>query len=275
MKNKKKILALLLACALLFVAGCTKAEEPAKPAETAEEENRDASDDSGIGEWEVTEPQTPDYSEYNAKAEEAYLAAVQTFVDMGTLPGSDVVVPVEGYGHDEWDNLYAICDLDEDGKLELVIRAADSIMASMQENVYAYNEETGEVSEILVAFPVCKYYDTHAIESGWSHGTGMETDDFWPFNAFVYDEENDNYYFYGSVSQYTLEVLTLREKADEFPADVDEDGNGIVYEIINGDDAPFYADDAIYQEWRSGVFGDNAPVDLPWHNVDELVHPNE
>ena len=47
------------------------------------------------------------------------------------------------------------------------------------------------------------------------------------------------------------------------------------YEIINGDDAPFYADDAIYQEWRSGVFGDNAPVDLPWHNVDELVHPNE
>ncbi len=270
MKNKKKILALLLACALLFVAGCTKAEEPAEPAE-----DRDASDDSGIGEWEVTEPETPDYSEYNAKAEEAYLAAVQTFVDMGTLPGSDAVIPVEGYGHDEWDNLYAICDLDGDGKLELVIRAADSIMASMQENVYVYNEETGEVTDVLIAFPVCKYYDTKAIESGWSHGTGMETDDFWPFNAFVYDEENDNYYFYGSVSQYTLVVMTLMEKADEFPADVDEDGNGIVYEIINGDDAPFYADDAIYQEWRSGVFGDNAPVDLPWHNVDELVHPNE
>ena len=51
MTNKKKILALLLACALLFVAGCTKAEEPAEPAE-----DRDASDDSGTGEWEVTEP---------------------------------------------------------------------------------------------------------------------------------------------------------------------------------------------------------------------------
>ena len=47
MKNKKKILALLLACALLFAAGCTKAED------------RDASDDSGIGEWGMTEPKTP------------------------------------------------------------------------------------------------------------------------------------------------------------------------------------------------------------------------
>ncbi|MBR3718950.1 MAG: hypothetical protein IKN20_03695 [Firmicutes bacterium] len=274
--KSKKILAMLLTAAMLFAAGCTKAEEPAEPAEAAGTEDRAAEEAEGSGAGDAAvEPMADEYGAYNAKAEEAYLAAVQTFADMGTLPGSDVEIPTEGYGHDEWDNLYAICDLDEDGKLELLIRVADTIMASSQENVYTYNEETGEVEEALVAFPVCNYYDTHAIESGWSHGTGMETDDFWPFNAFVYDKENDSYYFYGSVSQYTLEILTLMEKADEFPADVDEDGNGVVYEIINGDDAPFYADDAIYQEWRSGVFGDNAPLDLPWTPIADLVHPNE
>ena len=136
-------------------------------------------------------------------------------------------------------------------------------------------------SEVLLKIvPDYEVWTGEAGNKDWSNDENWRRADFdelYGGNGILLsaNEEDDNYYFYGSVSQYTLEVMTLMEKADEFPADVDEDGNGIVYEIINGDDAPFYADDAIYQEWRSGVFGDNAPIDLPWHNVDELVHPNE
>ena len=273
MKNTKKILALLMVLALLFAAGCTNGEEPIEPAETAETEDRSAEDASGSGAAE--QPAADEFAGHNAKAEEAYLRALEDVVTQGMLPGG-TTFDVLGYGEGDWTNRYAICDIDGDGKNELIIRIADTIMASITENIYSYDEEGDAILQELWACPVCQYYnDGLAVESGWSHGTGMETGDFWPFNAFVYDPETDTYELAGFASQYTLERMQEMGREAEFPADADEDCNGIVYQISNGEDELFFADDTVYQEWREGIFGTGDPIDLPWHELSELAHPNE
>ena len=263
------MLILLLALAMVFTTACTSAEEPAQPAE--------APDASGNGaeteQQQPEQPEQPDYSEYNAKAEEVYLYHLDHFVATGELPGGQMV-EVLGYGEGDWTNRYAICDIDGDGRNELIIRIADTIMASITENIYAYDEEGDALIEELWASPVCYYYkDGLAIESGWSHGTGAENDDFWPYNAFVYEPETDIYILAGFASQYDLSVMKEKGWEDQFSAEADADGNGIVYDLSDGENLRT-VDDAEYEAWRSEVLGTGDPVELPWIPMSELVHPN-
>ena len=273
--KSKKILALLLAAAMLFAAGCTKAEEPAELAEAAGTEDRAAEEAEGSGAGDAAvEPMADEYGAYNDKAEEVYLYYLDRFATTGEMPDG-TEIEVLGYGEGDWTNRYAICDIDGDGKNELIIRIADTIMASITENIYAYDEEGDALLEELWASPVCKYYkDGLAVESGWSHGTGAENEDFWPFNAFVYDPETDTYELAGFASQYDLSVMKEREWDDRFPAEADKNGNGIVYDLSDGEDLQT-VDDDVYQAWRDSVLGTGTPIDLPWHDISELVHPNE
>ena len=208
-RNLKIILALLLALALVFCAACTKDEPAQEPQEGTETENRDNPDATGSGAAQPEPEPAPDpYAEYNADAEKAFRQVVQNYVVLGELPGFDQDIPYSEYADGEWTDMYAILDIDGDGKNELLLRIAQTIMASMQENIYAYDQETGEVVQELWAFPICTYLcGGTAIQSGWSHGTGAEGPDFWPFNVFQYNAETDEYDLDGYCAQACLEAM--------------------------------------------------------------------
>ncbi|MBQ3660664.1 MAG: hypothetical protein IJQ41_05270 [Firmicutes bacterium] len=276
-RNLKIILALLLALALVFCAACTKDEPAQEPQEGTETENRDNPDATGSGAAPSEPEPAPDpYAEYNAEAEKAFLQVVQNYVVLGELPGFDQDIPYSEYADGEWTNMYAILDIDGDGRNELVLRIAQTIMASMQENIYAYDEETGEIVQELWAFPLCTYLRGGlAIQSGWSHGTGAEGPDFWPFNVFYYNEETDEYDLDGYCAQISLEAMKEIGWEDRFPAEYDKDGDGIIYEISNETTGDLeWVDEDGYQFWYNNLFGDEPPLDIPWKTLDEFVHPN-
>ena len=266
-RDLKLILVLLLAFAFVFSTACTSgSNEPAPepspaPAPAPEPE---------------PEPEpAPDYTAYNEAADRAYLDAVQTYVDLGTLPGSEESIPYSEYGDGDWTDRYAIFDLDGDGKDELVVRIAQTIMASIQENIYSYNEETGELEQLLWACPLCEYYrDGMAVKSDWSHGEGTEADNFWPYNAYLYDSNTGKYELAGYVSQYYLPAMIERGWDDQFPAEADEDGDGIVYVISDGVNSPEFVDEGEYMEWYSEIFTWAPPMEIPWQQMEDLVHPN-
>ena len=268
--NKKLmiLLSLLLTVALVFTA-CTSGQEPQQPEPQAPEQPEQPEPEP--------EPEpVSEYAEYNAKAEEAYREALQTFVVLGTLPGSEEAISYSEYADGEWTDMYAIMDIDGDGKDELVIRVAQTIMASMQENIYAYDEEAGEMVQELWAYPLCEYYrGGSAIQSGWSHGTGAEGPDFWPFNFFFYNAETDTYDFDGYCSQFCLDAMKEMGWDDRFPAEYDKDGDGIIYEISNETTGDLeWVDEEQYQFWYNNLFGDEPPLDMQWNTMDEFVHPN-
>ena len=258
--NKKAILALLLALTMLLCAACSGGEEPAE--EPAGEPAGEPA--------ETEEPEVPDFTEYNALAKESYLFCVEEFKQTKTLPNGREI-DVFGYGYDDWTNRYAIYDIDRDGKDELILRIADTDMASTGEFIYAYDEEGDALIEELWASPICNYYnDGLTITSYWSHGSGWAPDGFWPFNAFVYDPETDVYEFIGFADACSLDLMTELEVQDQFPAEADEDGNGIVYTLSDeskggsaGD-----VDDSVYLEWVAPIFGDGSKVDLPWVEIE-------
>ena len=281
-RNCKTLIALLLILALTLLTACTSGQEPQQPEPAAPEQEaqRDDPDTSGGGAGQP-EPQTEpepasEYAEYNAAAEKAYREALQTFVDLGTLPGTEEFISYSEYADGEWTNMYAIMDIDGDGKDELVWRVAQTIMASMQENIYSYDEETGELVMELGAFPTCEYYrEGLAVQSGWSHGTGAEGPDFWPFNVFYYNEETDTYDYCGYCAQACLEAMQEMGWADRFPAEYDLDGDGIIYEISNETTGDLeWVDEDSYQFWFNNMFSSEPPVTMPWNTMDEFVHPN-
>jgi hypothetical protein len=274
-RDLKILLVLILTLSLVFCAACTKDEPAQEPQEGTETENRDDPDASGSGAAQP-EPAPDPYAEYNAAAEKAYRQVVQTYVDLGELPGFDQDIPYSEYADGEWTDMYAILDIDGDGKNELVLRIAQTIMASMQENIYAYDEETGEIVQELWAFPICTYLcGGTAIQSGWSHGTGAEGPDFWPFNVFNYNEETDAYDLNGYCAQFSLEAMKEMGWEDRFPAEYDKDGDGVIYEISNETTGDLeWVDEDGYQFWYNNLFGDEPPLDIPWKTLDEFLHPN-
>ena len=268
-RDLKILLVLLLALTLAFSTACTSGQggpqpEPSPAPEPAPQPEPEP------------EPAPDPYAEYNAEAEKAFRQVVQTYVDMGELPGFEQDIPYSEYADGEWTDMYAILDIDGDGKNELLLRIAQTIMASMQENIYAYDEETGEIVQELWAFPLCTYLcDGLAIQSGWSHGTGAEGPDFWPFNVFQYNSETDLYDLDGYCAQFSLEAMKEMGWEDRFPAEYDKDGDGVIYEISNETTGDLeWVDEDGYQFWYNNLFGDEPPLDIPWKTLDEFVHPN-
>lgn len=268
-KNRKIFLVLLLTLALLFMAACTSAspEPQTEPEPQAEPEPQTEP---------VPQPEPDPLEAYNAAAEAAFRVALQTYVDLGTLPGDEEGVPYSEYADGDWSDRYAILDVDGDGRDELVWRVAQTIMACVQENIYAYDEETGELSQEMGACPVCQYYrDGQAVTSGWSHATGMEGPDFWPFNVYVYNAETDAYEFIGYCAQASLEAMKQMGWEERFPAEADLDGDGIVYEISNETTGNLdWVDEDGYRFWFENIFGTQGPMEMPWNSLDEFLHPN-
>ena len=97
MKNCRILIVSLLILALVFTTACTKSGQPAEPSEpeqTAERENPDTSGSGAAQPEPQPEPEpASEYAEYNAEAEKAYREALQTFVDLGTLPGDEEAIP--------------------------------------------------------------------------------------------------------------------------------------------------------------------------------------
>ena len=276
-KHLKIILVLLLALALVLCTACTKEEPVQEPQEGTETTDREDPDASGSGAAQPEPAPEPDpYEAYNAEAEKAYRQLLQTYVVLGELPGYDQDIPYSEYADGEWTDMYAILDIDGDGKNELVLRIAQTIMASMQENIYAYDEATGEIVQELWAFPICTYLrDGQSIQSGWSHGTGAEGPDFWPFNVFFYNAETDTYELDGYCAQISLEAMKEMGWEDRFPTEYDKDGDGIIYEISNETTGDLeWVDEDGYQFWYNNLFGQDPPMELPWNTLDEFVHPN-
>ena len=270
--NKKLLIffSLFLAFALILTA-CTSGQEPQQPEQPEQPEQTEPEPQP------EPEPEpVSEFAAYNEAAEKAYREALQTYVDLGTLPGYEESIPYSEYADGEWTDLYAIMDIDGDGKDELVWRVAQTIMASMQENIYSYDEETGELVQEMGAFPVCAYYRGGlAVQSGWSHGTGMEGPDFWPFNVFVYSEETDTYEYCGYCAQACLDAMKEMGNEDQFPAEADLDGDGIIYEITNETTGDLnWVDEDGYQFWLQNMFSSEPPVEMPWKTLDEFVHPN-
>ena len=167
---------------------------------------------------------------------------------------------------------FAICDVNGDGKNELITQRNNIYMAGQAERVY-----DADGNELLWDFTRNAYYDNGYVTAGWSHNQGVSGDRLWPYTLYRYDSSAGKYVLEASVDGWDKSIrdtyLSYDETIIPFPEDVDKDGDGFIYYIITEDGgyAPVYGepmDYADYALWVARYQGANR-VDVTYYPLTE------
>lgn len=164
------------------------------------------------------------------------------------------------------DNKFAVCDIDQDGKDELIIQYTTTYMAGMVELIYDYDKESDTVRTELVEFPAIIFYDNGVIEAGLSHNQGL-AGDFWPYNLYQYEPDSDAYIMVGMIDAWDMSYAEKDFNGNPFPEEIDADGDGIVYYIITDGTYGTPVDLEEYNQWRRSYVGEAKEVDVPYLNL--------
>lgn len=149
---------------------------------------------------------------------------------------------------------FAICDVNGDGKNELITQRNNTYMAGQAERVY-----DADGNELLWDFTRNAYYDNGYVTAGWSHNQGVSGDKLWPYTLCRYDGSAGKYVPEASVDGWDKSIrdtyLSYDETTIPFPDDVDKDGDGFVYYIIEEDGgyAPVYGEPMDYADYALWV----------------------
>ena len=171
------------------------------------------------------------------------------------------------------DNMFAVYDIDADGREELIVFYTTTYTAGMVEIIYDYDSGTGDVREEFLAYPMRTYYDNGIVEVEASHNQGLASDggadgNFWPYSLYRYDPETDAYVSLASVDAWSRGFREEDYDGNPFPQEVDADGDGVVYYVAtegNEPEAPM--DGAEYDQWRDSCLKGAEPIQVPYVNL--------
>ena len=252
------LLAMALALSLTACGGSQSEEESQTPINPAKE---------------ITEYSEPDayvrpriYALEADSPEEAYAKVLWFAYQYGRLPGEDSGQFDYFYSIGAAANSYAIYDVDGDSR--------DELLLSFPSTTYVWEYRDSVLYEELCALTYgLIFYDNNVVHVDWSHSQGFAGENFWPYFLYAYNGETDLYDCIGDVDAWDINCY-----ADGFPADIDQDGDGMVYYLLrNGEDRytgdydeyghPIKkppVDGPEYEAWRDSVLRDAQPMDIPW-----------
>ena len=254
MKKIRYIICVAMAAIMLLAAaGCQNGsgETAAEPAST-EEPSAEA---------------PADQSEYAAKADEAYKAAVEKLVNDKVLPnGEDTGFEADSFFGDMDENKYAIADVDSDGKDELIISFTTAPVAGEVEQVYGYNDTDGTLKLKLNEFPLVTYYTNGIAEVGWSHNQGWAGERLWPYSLFFYNADKDEYEIRYSIDAWDKTLADKDADGNPYPADIDKENAGYVVILTEGTETR-YISASEYETWRSDTLGGAQKIEVEYKPV--------
>lgn len=131
-------------------------------------------------------------------------------------------------------NCFAILDVDNDGRQELIFNFNESYMGAMCEVVYDYDAETDTLHEELAEWVSTEYYHGGLVKVEMSHNHGRDPEGrgVWPYMVYRYDEEQDSYRLL-----YTVDGWDGQINGEGFPDELDADGDKLLYCITAEDES--------------------------------------
>lgn len=198
--------------------------------------------------------------------DKAYLEALGDLLFYNQLPigqeAEDISVTVH----------FAIQDIDGDGRDELLIDYQGSMMATIQEMVYDYDESKKELYREIRDFPDILFYANGFARADWSHNHTRS--DFWPYNLYWYDSGADQYELAYVVTAWDKELSETDSEGNSFPNEADISGTGRVYLIEDQRTGEVLKpmDVTEYDKWYADLMGESAPeeITIGWQLLDEV-----
>lgn len=164
-------------------------------------------------------------------------------------------------------NQFGVCDVDGDGREELLLAYSTAMAADQGTYVLDYRADT---DTLLLQSPDRfgldpLFYENGAVLSPWSHNQGFGGR-FWPYDVYRYDPQTDGYTSAGSADAWDREISDQNSDFPAFPEDLDVSGSGFLY-YLDGDDTP--VDEAVYLRWLEGHTGGTGPLPVEWFALTE------
>lgn len=202
----------------------------------------------------------PRFSE-DDKINEAYYNAIKTLDTTGFLPDGRYCF----WYYDEPENYLetkeklggfgiAVCDVDVDGKKEMLIGLRKELSEPYGVLIYRYNEEQRKF-EVENGFSSrINFYNNGYVEEYWT----MPNYDQPAFTIYQYNPTLDTF-----EKMFWINGIEDVEIDDYFPTEQDLDGNGKGY-IMSVDGKETYVDDAAYQKMMEQYIDLNKRIDVEW-----------
>ena len=202
----------------------------------------------------------PRFSEED-KINEAYYNAIKTLDTTGFLPDGRYCF----WYYDEPENYLetkeklggfgiAVCDVDVDGKKEMLIGLRKELSEPYGVLIYRYNEEQRKF-EVENGFSYrINFYNNGYVEEYWT----MPNYDQPAFTIYQYNPALDTFekmFWINGIEDVGID--------DYFPTEQDLDGNGKGY-IMSVDGKETYVDDAAYQKMMEQYIDLNKRIDVEW-----------
>ena len=196
----------------------------------------------------------------------AYAAALENLIQNHIFPDG-AVAELSGSG-DMAQNQFALYDVDNDGKEELLLMFTNTYMASKAGYVFAYDAETKKLKTELCEFPMLTFYDNGTIKAVWSHNQGLGGD-FWPYNLYQYAPDSDSYVLVGRVDAWDKNLTETDNQKNPFPSDIDKSGTGFVYYIMEDGqyDNTHPVDASEYNAWVNGYIGNASEINIQYKDL--------
>ena len=208
----------------------------------------------------------PRFSE-NDKINEVYYNAIKTLDTTGFLPDGNYCF----WYYDEPENYLetkeklggfgiAVCDVDVDGKKEMLIGLRKELSEPYGVLIYRYNEEQRKF-EVENGFSSrINFYNNGYVEEYWT----MPNYDQPAFTIYQYNPALDTFekmFWINGIEDVGID--------DYFPTEQDLDGNGKGY-IMSVDGKETYVDDAAYQKMMEQYIDLNKRIDVEWVDLFQM-----
>ena len=198
----------------------------------------------------------------------AYLNAIRTFADQRTFPDGMAVGDVlEDSVFRE--NQFAVCDIDGDGRAELLFKFQNGYMAECIERIYDYDASAGRLREELSLAPYTVYYTGGVIQENASHNHSCDYE-FWPYDLWRYDAASDTYSVGANVVGWNKSEYPTDYNGNPFPDENDLDGDGEVFTITLANGKSTTTDISTLNSWRSRVLKGCVEMQVPWTSLDSV-----
>lgn len=208
----------------------------------------------------------PRFSE-DDKINETYYHAIKTLDTTGFLPDGNYCF----WYYDEPENYLetkeklggfgiAVCDVDVDGKKEMLIGLRKELSEPYGVLIYRYNEEQRKF-EVENGFSSrINFYNNGYVEEYWT----MPNYDQPAFTIYQYNPALDTFekmFWINGIEDVGID--------DYFPTEQDLDGNGKGY-IMSVDGKETYVDDAAYQKMMEQYIDLNKRIDVEWVDLFQM-----
>lgn len=163
---------------------------------------------------------------------------------------------------------FTVCDVDADGYDELVTCAENDLGESVQ-TVYDCSGSTLN-TEVSIPYSLL-FYTNGNMMALWPNNKGLNPD-MMPFNMYTYDASTDTYTYAGYVDSWNYSYNETDYEGNDFPKELDEDEDGILYSIYYGDEYTYgyIHDGAELEKVKDEIFEGSDLIETTWTKLSSL-----